>query len=115
MIGAYHRAVTKAVTGFDGFVAKYMGDGVLVYFGYPEPMRTMPNGQYGPGLPRSRLSPATAPERTERQIGIASGSVMVGDLIGKGSSQEQSIVGETPNLGGPAANAGRTRHARDCR
>ena len=44
VIAAYHRAVAEVVRGFDGFVAKYMGDGVLAYFGYPRHMRTMPSG-----------------------------------------------------------------------
>jgi class 3 adenylate cyclase len=46
VIGVYHRAVAKVVAGFDGFVAKYMGDGVLIYFAIPEPMKTTPSGPF---------------------------------------------------------------------
>jgi class 3 adenylate cyclase len=49
LIGDYHRAVSETVGRFDGFVAKYMGDGVLVYFGYPRAQRTMPSGRCAPG------------------------------------------------------------------
>src|SRR6267142_7178422 len=49
VVAAYQRAVADVVTGFDGFVAKYMGDGVLVYFGTRKPMRTMPSGRFGRG------------------------------------------------------------------
>ena len=59
VIAAYHRAVTDVVRSFDGFVAKYMGDGVLVYFGYPRAHGTMPSGRSGRGLAPSRLSVAS--------------------------------------------------------
>ena len=49
VISAYQKCVAETVQRFDGFVAKYMGDGVLVYFGYPRPMRTTLSGRYGPG------------------------------------------------------------------
>src|SRR5262249_53989474 len=100
VISAYHRAVTEIVTGFDGFVAKYMGDGVLVYFGYPLAHEDEAERAVRAGL-RSidavgRLD--VGPAKLEARVGIATGLVVVGDLIGEGSAQEQSIVGETPNL-----------------
>ena len=98
MIGAYQRAVTEAVTGFGGFVAKYMGDGVLVYFGYPRAHEDDAERAVWAGLRAIEAIGRLGPVKLEARIGIASGSVVVGDLIGKGSSQEQSIVGETPNL-----------------
>jgi class 3 adenylate cyclase/DNA polymerase III delta prime subunit len=98
VIGAYQRAVTEAVTGFDGFVAKYMGDGVLVYFGYPRAREDDAERAVWAGLRAIEAIGRLGPVKLEVRIGIASGSVIVGDLIGKGSSQEQSIVGETPNL-----------------
>src|SRR5580700_4809059 len=100
LIGAYHRAVTVVVAGFDGFVAKYMGDGVLIYFGYPgahedDAERAV---RAGLGLIDSvgRLDAGTVKLRV--RVGIATGVVVVGDLIGAGSAQEQTVVGETPNL-----------------
>ena len=101
VIGAYHRCVAEAVRRFDGLVAKYMGDGVLVYFGYPRPTRTMPSGRCAPASTSSRRSDgSTCPPSASSQvrIGIATGLVVVGDLIGEGASQEQAVVGETPNL-----------------
>src|SRR6266516_881568 len=100
VLSAYQRAVTEVVTGFDGFVAKYMGDGVLVYFGYPRAHEDDAERAVRAGL---RAIDAVdglddCPAKLQARVGIASGSVIVGDLIGKGSAQEQSIVGETPNL-----------------
>ncbi len=100
VIAAYHRAVADVVRGFDGFVAKYMGDGVLVYFGYPRAHEDDAERAVRAGLGVSdavgRLDVKSA--ELQARIGIATGLVVVGDLIGEGSAQEQSVVGETPNL-----------------
>jgi class 3 adenylate cyclase/tetratricopeptide (TPR) repeat protein len=98
VIGAYQGAVTEATIGFGGFVAKYMGDGVLVYFGYPRAHEDDAERAVRAGLRTIEAVGRLGPVKLEARIGIASGSVVVGDLIGKGSSQEQSIIGETPNL-----------------
>ena len=100
LIAAYHRAVTEVVAGFDGFVAKYMGDGVLVYFGYPRAHEDDAERAVRAGLASiaavGRLNVGTA--KLQARVGIATGLVVVGDLIGEGSAREQSVVGETPNL-----------------
>ena len=100
ILGAYHRAVGDAVKSFDGFVAKYMGDGVLVYFGYPQAHEDDAERAVRAGLgvieTVSRLDVKSV--ELQARIGIATGLVVVGDLIGEGSAQEQSVVGETPNL-----------------
>jgi class 3 adenylate cyclase/predicted ATPase len=100
VIAAYHRAVTEIVAGFDGFVAKYMGDGVLVYFGYPRAHEDDAERAVRAGLGSidavGRLDVRST--KLQARIGIATGLVVVGDLIGEGSAQEQSVVGETPNL-----------------
>src|SRR5580700_10128160 len=100
VIGAYHRAVAEIAAGFDGFVAKYMGDGVLVYFGYPQAHEDDAERAVRAGLSLinavGRLDVKSAKLRA--RVGIATGLVVVGDLIGEGSAQEQSVVGETPNL-----------------
>jgi class 3 adenylate cyclase/predicted ATPase len=100
VIGAYHRAVADVVRGFDGFVAKYMGDGVLIYFGYPRAHEDDAERAIRAGLGMidavTRLDVKSA--KLQARIGIATGLVVVGDLIGEGSAQEQSVVGETPNL-----------------
>src|SRR5207237_6898214 len=98
VIGAYQGAVTEAVIGFGGFVAKYMGDGVLVYFGYPRAHEDDAERAVRAGLRAIEAIGRLGPVKLEARIGIASGSVVVSDLIVKGSSQEQSIIGETLNL-----------------
>src|SRR5207248_867752 len=100
IIGAYHRCVADTVGRFDGFVAKYMGDGVLVYFGYPQAHEDDAERAVRAGLDVvdavARLDVKSA--TLQVRVGIATGLVVVGDLIGEGSAQEQSVVGETPNL-----------------
>src|SRR5207253_238855 len=100
VITAYHHAVADVVTGVDGFVAKYMGDGVLVYFGYPRAHEDDAERAVRAGLgvvdAIGRLDCKAV--ELQARVGIATGLVVVGDLIGEGSAQEQSVVGETPNL-----------------
>jgi class 3 adenylate cyclase len=100
VIAAYHRAVADVVAGFDGFVSRYMGDGVLVYFGYPQAHEDDAERAVRAGLGAidavGRLDVKSA--KLQARVGIATGLVVVGDLIGEGSAQEQSAVGETPNL-----------------
>src|SRR3984957_16599341 len=100
VIGAYHRAVAQVVAGFDGFVAKYMGDGVLAYFGYPRAHEDDAERAVRAGLGLieavGRLDVKSV--KLQARVGIATGLVVVGDLIGEGSAKEQSVVGETPNL-----------------
>jgi class 3 adenylate cyclase/predicted ATPase len=100
VIAVYHRTVGEIVAGFDGFVAKYMGDGVLVYFGYPRAHEDDAERAIRAGLGLidavSHLEISFAELRA--RIGIATGLVVVGDLIGEGWAKERSVVGETPNL-----------------
>jgi len=100
VIAAYHRAVADVVRGLDGFVAKYMGDGVLVYFGYPNAHEDDAERAVRAGLACidavRRLDVKVV--KLQARVGVATGLVVVGDLIGEGSAQEQSVVGETPNL-----------------
>jgi class 3 adenylate cyclase/predicted ATPase len=99
VITAYQKCVAETVQRFGGFVAKYMGDGVLVYFGYPQAHEHDAERAVRAGLELVAAIGGLkthAPLRT--RVGIATGLVVVGDLIGSGASQEQAIVGETPNL-----------------
>jgi class 3 adenylate cyclase len=101
VISAYQKCVTKTVQRFGGFVAKYMGDGVLVYFGYPQAHEHDAERAVRAGLELIAAVNALktgASLQTQTRIGIATGLVIVGDLIGSGSAQEQAVVGETPNL-----------------
>ena len=99
VISAYQECVAEIVSRFDGFVAKYMGDGVLVYFGYPQAHEDDAERAVRAGL---ELIAAVAGLKThawlQTRVGIATGVVVVGDLIGTGAAQEQAVVGETPNL-----------------
>jgi class 3 adenylate cyclase len=99
IVGAYHRCVADTVARFAGFVAKYMGDGVLIYFGYPEAHEDDAERAVRAGLAViDAMSRAVTPEPLNVRLGIASGLVVVGDLIGAGAAQERGVVGETPNL-----------------
>ena len=99
-IGAYHRCTAATVGRFGGLVAKYMGDGVLVYFGYPQAHEDDAERAVRAGLALADAVGAleAAGSKLAVHIGIATGLVVVGDLIGSGVSQEQAVVGETPNL-----------------
>ena len=99
VISAYQKCVAETVERFGGFVAKYMGDGVLVYFGYPQAHEDDAERAVRAGLELIAAVGAlksSAPLQT--RVGIATGLVVVGDLIGSGEAQERGIVGETPNL-----------------
>ena len=99
VISAYQKCVAETVRRFGGFVAKYMGDGVLVYFGYPQAHEDDAERAVRAGL---ELIAAVTGLKTraslQTRVGIATGLVVVGDLIGSGEAQERGIVGETPNL-----------------
>jgi class 3 adenylate cyclase/predicted ATPase len=100
VISAYQKSVAETVRRFDGFVAKYMGDGVLIYFGYPHSHEDDAERAVRAGLDLigavARLE-TCAPEPLKVRAGIATGLVVVGDLIGSGDAQERGILGETPN------------------
>src|SRR5450631_2966984 len=99
VISAYQNSVAEAVGRFGGFVAKYMGDGVLVYFGYPHAHEDDAERAVRAGLEMvASVSALASPISLQTRGGIATGLVVVGDLIGSGASQEQAIVGDTPNL-----------------
>lgn len=102
ILNAYHSACTATIARFGGFVAKYMGDGVLAYFGYPQAHEDDGVRAVRAGLALvEEVTHLAVPPRFEflrARVGIATGLVVVGDLIGMGASQEESVVGETPNL-----------------
>jgi class 3 adenylate cyclase/predicted ATPase len=101
IIGAYHRRCAEQITKAGGFVAKYMGDGVLAYFGYPQAHEDDAERGVRSALLLIEAIPKLQTEREANlqvRVGIATGLVVVGDLIGEGVAQEHGIVGDTPNL-----------------
>jgi class 3 adenylate cyclase/tetratricopeptide (TPR) repeat protein len=99
VIGAYHKCVAETVARFNGFVAKYMGDGVLIYFGYPQAHEDDAERAVRAGLALiEALGKLSSSEPLQIRIGVGTGVVVVGDLVGSGEAQERGVVGETPNL-----------------
>jgi class 3 adenylate cyclase/tetratricopeptide (TPR) repeat protein len=101
IIGAYHRCCSEVITKSGGFVAKYMGDGVLAYFGYPQAHEEDAERAVRAGLALVEAVPKLdghGGTALQVRVGIATGLVVVGDLLGEGAAQEQAVVGETPNL-----------------
>src|ERR1700690_3233675 len=101
IVGAYHRSCAEQITKAGGFVAKYMGDGVLAYFGYPQAHEHDAERAVLAGLALVEAVPkltTAASTALHVRIGIATGLVVVGDLIGSGEAQERGVVGDTPNL-----------------
>lgn len=101
VIGKYQNAVAAEITRVNGHVAKFMGDGVLAYFGWPrahedEAERAVRAGIAITAVVAKLVTPAKEP--LGARVGIATGLVVVGDLVGEGSAQEAAVVGETPNL-----------------
>ena len=100
-MGTYHRCIAEVVAQNEGVIARYMGDGVLAFFGYPQAHEDDAEQATRAGL---ALVDAVASLRTDPatelqvRVGIATGLVVVGDLTGEGSAQEQTVIGETPNL-----------------
>jgi class 3 adenylate cyclase/tetratricopeptide (TPR) repeat protein len=101
VITSYQNTVAGVVSRYEGFVAKFMGDGVLCYFGWPRANEDDAERAVRAGLSIiDNVRKTSAPDGTPlaTRVGIATGVVIVGDLIGSGATQEAAVVGETPNL-----------------
>jgi class 3 adenylate cyclase len=99
IVSAFQKCVAETVDYFGGFVARYMGDGVLLYFGYPQAQEDGAERAVRAGLALiATLAGLKTRAPLRVRVGIATGLVVVGDLIGSGEAQERGIVGETPNL-----------------
>ena len=107
MICEYQRRVADTISRFGGFIALYIGDGVLIYFGWPKPARWTPNGRFGPALAVVAAVGETpvGGEYLQVRIGIATGLVVVGETIGSGAARQRTVAGED----------GREIAPRDCR
>ena len=101
VIRRYQSACAEAVSRFDGMVAKYLGDGVLAYFGYPSAHEDDAERAVRSGLDIVKAVKSLdngLGEPVKVRVGIATGLVVVGDVVGEGLSEERAVVGETPNL-----------------
>jgi class 3 adenylate cyclase/predicted ATPase len=99
IISAYQTCVADTVRRFGGFVARYMGDGVLIYFGYPAAHEDDAERAVRAGLALiDAVARLPVSEPVQVRIGVATGMVVVGDIVGSGDAQERGIVGETPNV-----------------
>jgi class 3 adenylate cyclase/tetratricopeptide (TPR) repeat protein len=99
VIGNYQTRIARAVTDFGGYIARHVGDGILSYFGWPESKEA--NSEHAVRAALAAVSALEAPIRGEKlqaRIGIATGTVVVGESTGFGDSRQQTAIGETPNL-----------------
>ena len=101
VLAAYHRATATVVERFGGHLAKYLGDGVVAYFGWPQAHEDDAERAVRAGLALvvavARVEPRTD-VRLQARVGIATGQVVVGDLVGEGEARDEAVVGDTPNL-----------------
>jgi class 3 adenylate cyclase/tetratricopeptide (TPR) repeat protein len=100
VIRTYQACVANTIRQFDGFIARYVGDGVLIYFGWPEARETDAERAVRAGLAVAAAVSAApvSGETLHVRVGIATGLVVIGEPIGSGDSRQQTAVGETPNL-----------------
>jgi class 3 adenylate cyclase/predicted ATPase len=99
IISAYHRRCAEVIVKHGGFVARYMGDGVLAYFGYPQAHEHDAERAVRAGLALiEAVGKLRIQEPLQVRVGVATGLVVVGDIVGSGEAQERGVVGETPNL-----------------
>jgi class 3 adenylate cyclase len=101
LIGQYHQHASREIKRAGGFVAKFMGDGVLAYFGYPQASENDAERAARAGLAVVQGMPALGAAGhgdLQVRVGIATGTVVVGDLVVEGTAPERAVVGETPNL-----------------
>lgn len=101
LIKRYQDLCAGAIARFDGFIAKFMGDGVLAYFGYPQAQEDAAERSVYAALAivdSLRELKGPSGQALETRVGIATGMVVIGDIIGSGVAREHAIAGETPNL-----------------
>jgi class 3 adenylate cyclase len=105
VVRAYQDACAKVVAQYDGYVAKFLGDGILVYFGYPQAHENDAERAVCAGLGIVEaishigiINSTLQDVELAVRVGINTGPVVVGDIIGEGASQQASVVGETPNV-----------------
>ena len=119
VLRAYRNACANVMPIYEGFVARFLGDGILAYFGYPNA-----HEDDAERAVRAALDIVQSIQRLRQElhinlqvrIGIATGLVVVGDLIGaEGATEEKAVIGETPNLAARTPDPGRPRRRCSCR
>ena len=101
LLGVYQSEARQAIESFDGYIARYMGDGLLVYFGYPRAHEDDAERAVRAGLAiASRVGDLKTGSGhvLAVRVGIATGLVIAGDMVGQGAAEEHAVLGETPNL-----------------
>ena len=105
VITAFQNRCREAIQRYQGFIARYMGDGILVYFGYPQAHEDDAERAVRAGLDIVQSMAALNAEvgnahgfELAVRVGVTTGTVVVGDIIGEGAAEEAAVVGETPNL-----------------
>jgi predicted ATPase/class 3 adenylate cyclase len=101
VLAAYQAVARKSIVQYDGFIARYMGDGLLAYFGYPQAHEEDPERAVRAALSIVKNVKALALHDGREllvRIGIATGLVVAGDIVGEGASEERAVLGDTPNL-----------------
>jgi class 3 adenylate cyclase/predicted ATPase len=101
IVGAFQVACAEVIGRYEGYIARYMGDGLLVYFGYPQAHEDDTERAVRGGLAIVQAVGAVRPRDDvdlQVRVGIATGEVVVGDIVGEGASEERAVLGETPNL-----------------
>jgi class 3 adenylate cyclase len=97
----YQDAVAGCIARYDGYLAKFLGDGVLAYFGWPQAYEDQAERAVRSGLDAVAAMAGIEQEngtQLRARVGIATGEVVIGDIIGEASAQSEAVVGETPNL-----------------
>ena len=114
LIRRYQDTCAGAIARYHGFIARFMGDGVLAYFGYPRAHENAVERAIRAGLAVVSAVSAQKADTTPLQtrVGIATGLVVVGDLVGEGPSEEWMVAGETPNLAARLQGLAGSRHGR---
>jgi class 3 adenylate cyclase/predicted ATPase len=103
IIRGFQETCAKVIAQFDGYIAQYLGDGILVYFGYPRAHENEAERAVMSGLGITEALRDFEPKherdiKLSVRIGIATGLVVVGEIIGEGSAEDMTVVGETPNI-----------------
>ena len=98
LLTTFRQTCNSEINRFGGFVARYIGDGIIAYFGYPQAQEHEVEHSVRAGLEIVRSLAELSGPRLEVRIGIATGTVVVGDIVGEGTEERDAVVGQTPNL-----------------